>query len=73
ASKTLPFNSLVKVTDLKTGRWVIVRIVDRGPYVKGRIIDLSTAAAEVLQMKNRGLAKVRVEVIQWDDRFGGKR
>lgn len=73
ASKTLPFNSLVKVTDLRTGRWVIVRIVDRGPYVQGRIIDLSTAAAEVLEMKGRGIARVRVEVIQWDDRFGGKR
>ncbi|MCS7233404.1 MAG: septal ring lytic transglycosylase RlpA family protein [Synergistetes bacterium] len=73
ASRTLPFNSLVKVTDLKTGRWVVVRIVDRGPYVRGRIIDLSTAAAEVLEMKGRGIAQVRVEVIQWDDRFGGKR
>lgn len=73
ASKTLPFNSLVKVTDLKTGRWVIVRIIDRGPFVDGRIIDLSTAAAQVLGMEGRGIAKVRVEVIQWDDRFGGKR
>ncbi len=73
ASRTLPFNSLVKVTDVKTGRWVIVRIIDRGPYVAGRVIDLSTAAAEVLEMKGRGLAKVKIEVIQWDDRFGGRR
>ncbi len=73
ASKTLPFNSLVKVTDLKTGRWVIVRIIDRGPYVKGRIVDLSKLAAELLNMVKKGVIKVKVEVIQWDDRFGGKR
>lgn len=73
ASKTLPFNSLVKVTDLKTGKWVIVRIIDRGPYVKGRIVDLSKLAAELLNMVKKGVIKVKVEVIQWDDRFGGKR
>ncbi len=56
AHKTLPFNTRVRVTDVDTGRSVVVRINDRGPYVKGRIIDLSARAAEVLGSKHKGLA-----------------
>ena len=63
AHKTLPFNTIVKVTDLDTGRSIIVRINDRGPYVSGRIIDLTDSAAEELGIKNKGIARVKLEVI----------
>ena len=62
AHKTLPFGTIVKVTDLDTGRSVRVRINDRGPFIQGRIIDLSRRAAERLGIRGRGLAKVRVEI-----------
>jgi len=58
ASKTLPFNSTVMVKNMKTGRSVIVRITDRGPYIKGRVIDLSSAAARKLGISRSGVAKV---------------
>ena len=61
AHKTLPFNTMVRVTNLETGRHVEVRINDRGPFVEGRIIDLSRAAAEEIGMTGQGVAKVRVE------------
>jgi rare lipoprotein A len=61
AHKTLPFNTKVKVTNLKNNRSVIVRINDRGPFVRGRIIDLSYAAAQELDFLNDGVVKVRVE------------
>lgn len=61
AHKTLPFNTLVKVTNLNNDMTVVVRINDRGPYIRGRIIDLSKAAKEEIQMG--GLAKVRLEII----------
>ncbi len=63
AHKYLPFNSLVKVTDLDTGRSVIVRINDRGPYIGGRIIDLSKGAAARLGILRKGIARVKLEVI----------
>lgn len=63
AHRKLPFNTRVRVTDLDTDKNVIVRINDRGPYVDGRIIDLSERAAEVLGMKHKGLAKVRLEIV----------
>lgn len=63
AHRTLPFGTRVKVTDLENNRSVIVRINDRGPFVEGRVIDLSRAAAEELQFIRAGLAKVRVEII----------
>lgn len=63
AHKTLPFNTRVRVTELGSGRSIVVRINDRGPYVKGRIIDLSERAAAELGMKQMGLAQVRVEVL----------
>lgn len=60
AHKTLPFNTLVKVTNLNNGISTVVRINDRGPYVRGRIIDLSNAAKNEIQMG--GLAQVRIEI-----------
>jgi rare lipoprotein A len=59
AHKSLPFNTLLKVTNLENGRYTIVRVNDRGPYAHGRIIDLSNAAKTEIGMG--GLAKVRIE------------
>lgn len=63
AHKTLPLGTKVKVTDVTTGRSIVVRINDRGPFVKGRIIDLSRRAAAELKMIKRGIARVQVEVL----------
>ena len=63
AHRTLPFNSMVRVTDLQNGRQVVVRIIDRGPFVKNRIIDLSFAAARALDMVGPGVAPVRLQLI----------
>ena len=63
AHPTLPFNTLVKVTVLRSGRTVVVRINDRGPFVEGRIVDLSRAAAEALRLTQGGVARVRIEVV----------
>jgi rare lipoprotein A len=64
AHRTLPFGTLVKVTNLKNKRWVIVRINDRGPFNRKRIIDLSYRAAKHLGLVNgKGLARVRIEEI----------
>ena len=60
AHKTLPFGTRVRVTNLGNGKSVTVRINDRGPFVKGRVIDLSLAAAKKLDMVNAGLAQVRL-------------
>ena len=62
AHKTLPFGTRLKVTDRKTGRSVTVVVNDRGPFNKGRMIDLSLAAAKALRMTGRGLAPVTAEV-----------
>lgn len=64
AHKKLPFGTKVKVVDLKTNKSIIVRINDRGPYKKGRVIDLSIGAARRLGMYDRGIAKVRLEVLK---------
>lgn len=65
AHKTLPFGTVVKVVDLETGRSVVVRINDRGPFIKGRIIDLSYGAAQELRMVQKGLAKVGLKIAKW--------
>ena len=62
ASKELPFGTVVKVTRIDNGKSVTVRINDRGPYVKGRIIDLSKSAAEKLDMIDKGIVKVKLEI-----------
>lgn len=61
AHRTLPFHTLLKVTNLANNRSVIVRVNDRGPYIKGRIIDLSWGAARELGMLHRGIVKVQCE------------
>lgn len=66
AHKTLPFNTKVKVTNLSNGKSVVVRINDRGPFVKGREIDLSKAAAVKIGMIKSGTAKVSLEIIGSD-------
>jgi rare lipoprotein A len=60
AHRTLPFGSRVLVTNLKNGKSVIVRINDRGPFTKGRVIDLSLGAAKVVGLTQSGVAKVKV-------------
>ncbi|HEY0838306.1 MAG TPA: septal ring lytic transglycosylase RlpA family protein [Azospirillum sp.] len=62
AHRALPMGTVVRVTVLDTGRSVEVEINDRGPYIEGRIIDLSRRAAEVLGMKEQGVAPVQVEL-----------
>jgi rare lipoprotein A len=64
AHLTLPLGSIVRVTNLKTGKSALVRITDRGPFVEGRIVDLSLAAAKALDVYLPGTAKVRLEVLQ---------
>jgi len=61
AHRSLPFGTKVKVTNLETGRFVVVRINDRGPYIKGRIIDLTPAGAKAIG--SSGLAKVTLTVL----------
>lgn len=63
AHKTLPFGTRVRVTNTRTGRSVIVRINDRGPFIRGRIIDVSTGAAKVLGMIGAGVAPVTVDIV----------
>ena len=67
AHKTLPFNTIVRVTHLTTGAFTDVRINDRGPFVGERIIDLSMAAARDLDMVRTGTAPVRIEVLRPGD------
>jgi rare lipoprotein A len=64
AHLTLPLGSIARITNLKTGNSAIVRITDRGPFVEGRIVDLSLAAAKALDVYLPGTAKVRLEVLQ---------
>lgn len=63
AHRTLPFNTHLRVTNLRNGRSVVVRINDRGPFAGNRIIDLSRAAAERIGMIGSGTARVRLEVL----------
>jgi rare lipoprotein A len=67
AHRSLPLNTIVRVTNLENGKSVLVRINDRGPYAAGRIIDLSARAARVLDVtKTEGVARVRLEVYDAD-------
>ena len=63
AHKTLPFGTQVRVTNLRNGRSVIVRINDRGPFVGGRVIDLSKGAASVIGLVSSGVAPVQLEIL----------
>ena len=73
AHRTLPLGSWVKVTNLKNDKSVMVRINDRGPVLKSRILDLSYGAAMILGMGNEGIARVRLDLIEtptWASNFG---
>lgn len=61
AHKTLPLGTLVRVVNLDNGRTAILRIVDRGPFVRGRVIDVSPVAASALGFRQAGSARVRIE------------
>jgi rare lipoprotein A len=63
AHKTLPLGSRVKVTNLDNGRTVVVVINDRGPYIEGRIIDMTLRGSRILGFKDAGTARVRVELL----------
>lgn len=63
AHPSLPFNTRIKVTNPANGKSVIVRVNDRGPYIKGRALDLSRAAASRLGLLRKGKAKVKIEVL----------
>ena len=62
AHRTLPFGTRLRVTNVATGQSVSVRINDRGPFIPGRVVDVSLSAAEVLGMVDRGITKVKLEV-----------
>jgi rare lipoprotein A len=65
AHKTLPFGTIVRVVELSTGNSVVVRINDRGPFVEGRIIDLSKGAAAELGIIDKGITKVGLRILRW--------
>lgn len=69
AHKTLPFNTVVKVTNLNNNRSVSVRINDRGPFIEGRVIDLSRAAAEKIDMTVSGVALVELKIISMPEGY----
>jgi rare lipoprotein A len=64
AHRTLPLGSIVRVTNLKTGHSVVLRITDRGPFVEGRVLDLSEAAAKKIDIWQAGVGMVRIEVLR---------
>jgi rare lipoprotein A len=63
AHRTLPLGTRVRVTNLENRRSVVVRVTDRGPFVPGRIVDLSYAAAKALDLVEQGIARVRLDVL----------
>jgi rare lipoprotein A len=65
AHRTLPFGTVLKVTNLDNGKTAVVRINDRGPFVEGRIIDLSRAGAEAIGMVGQGVARVSLEIVEF--------
>ena len=67
AHKTLPLNTIIRVTNLVNDKSLILRVNDRGPYVKGRILDCSYGAAKKLEFVNDGTVEVKIEVIEWGD------
>jgi rare lipoprotein A len=64
AHRTLPFGTRLRVTDVATGRSVTVRVNDRGPFVPGRVVDVSASAAESLGITGKGVAKVKLDVVE---------
>ena len=64
AHKSLPFGTKLKVTDLSTGKDVILKVTDRGPFHGNRILDMSLGAAKALGVVDNGLAKVKIEILK---------
>jgi rare lipoprotein A len=73
AHRSLPMGSRVKVLNLDNGRSVILTIIDRGPFIRGRVIDVSTVAAEALGFRNAGLAHVKINAISPETPESGPR
>lgn len=67
AHRTLPFGTRLRVTDVATGRSVTVRVNDRGPFVRGRVVDVSRGAAQTLGITGKGVAKVKLDVVESAD------
>ncbi len=67
AHRTLPFGTRLRVTDVATGRSVTVRVNDRGPFVRGRVVDVSRSAAQTLGITGKGVAKVKLDVVNSAD------
>ena len=67
AHKTMPLNTICRVTNLENDKSLILRINDRGPYIKGRILDCSYGAAKKLDFIKHGTTMVKIEVIEWGD------
>lgn len=63
AHRDLPFGTFLKVTNLRNGKFVIVRVNDRGPFIKGRILDLSLGAAKVIGLTNSGVGKISYTIL----------
>jgi rare lipoprotein A len=63
AHRTLPFGTKVRVTNMRNGKSVVVRINDRGPFIRGRVIDLSLGAAKLVEMTSSGVAKVTYSIL----------
>ena len=67
AHRSLPFGTLVRVKNLKNGKEVVITVNDRGPFIRGRIIDISRAAASSIGILRLGVTRVRVEIISMPD------
>jgi len=67
AHKTLPLNTVARVTNLANGKSLILRINDRGPYIQGRMLDCSYGAAKKLDFIKSGTTKVQIDIIEWGD------
>ena len=67
AHKTIPLNTVVRVTNKANNKSLILRINDRGPYVAGRMLDCSYGAAKKLDFINQGTAEVKMKIIEWGD------
>ena len=70
AHKTLPMHTMVRVTNIQNGKSTVVRINDRGPFIKGRIIDCSYVAGKEIGLDHLGIAKVEIEVLGYDGKIG---
>jgi len=69
AHKTLPFGTIVRIVDRDSGRSITVRINDRGPFIEGRIIDLSKGAAAQLGIVEKGITPVGLRIVRWPDGY----